>query len=501
MTKQEYMNKLREKLADFDEEIRNEIVSDYEEHFRMGEANGKTEDKICEELGSIDELVDELNKLTGRETKSKGIHIDEEQFKQAAESFSNGMNEAMKNIAGFFGSFAATLSKGTSKFTSNVGEKAGKFSEKAGDFAGEFTEKAGDFAGNVGDKAEEDAKAFKNGFQTAAEKFVNKSEAFAKEVTESYRKSMNKDAAQAAADTPADEDSENRCGAQQEETGRSFSFNFFTDDEKKNTEDGGETPVSSQECSCEDVDSVVVQTDCGDVEIEESDDGRVYFDYQNDGTPNQQLVYRFNFRQEGRTVYAIAKKAPGTTNFFKSMSCPDITVSVKIPAGLKNVSINTMSGDISAEDISVEQMTAKTLSGDIEFENCMAKACEINTMSGDVTLNDCTFVSGSCNTVSGDVEADDCNLQDVFVKTTSGDIEFTDVTAGDLSAEAVSGDIEIELADCEGYLAHVKTTCGDVSLNYNDESIEIIRSGSYVLGDGQVKLNLTSVSGDISVEG
>ena len=158
-------------------------------------------------------------------------------------------------------------------------------------------------------------------------------------------------------------------------------------------------------------------------------------------------------------------------------------------------------GDSSAEDISVEQLTAKTLSGDIEFENCMAKACEINTMSGDVTLNDCTFVSGSCTTVSGDVEADDCNLQDVFVKTTSGDIEFTDVTAGDLSAEAVSGDIEIELADCEGYLAHVKTTCGDVSLNYNDESIEIIRSGSYVLGDGQVKLNLTSVSGDISVEG
>ena len=76
MTKQEYMDKLREKLAGFDEDIRNEIFTDYEEHFTMGAANGKTEEQICEELGSIDELVDELNKLTGKEQKSgKGIHI------------------------------------------------------------------------------------------------------------------------------------------------------------------------------------------------------------------------------------------------------------------------------------------------------------------------------------------------------------------------------------------------------------------------------------------
>ncbi|MBR5733656.1 MAG: DUF1700 domain-containing protein, partial [Lachnospiraceae bacterium] len=180
MTKQEYMDKLREKLAGFDEDIKNEIFTDYEEHFTMGAANGKTEDQICEELGSIDELVDELNKLTGKTDKSKGIHIDEEQLKQAADNFTKTMNDTAKNIASFLGSFAATVTKGTSKFTSNVGDTAGTAFNN-------FTDKAEDFA-----------KAFAEGFENVAGKVKDKSGAFAKEVSESFNRAMNKDAADAA---------------------------------------------------------------------------------------------------------------------------------------------------------------------------------------------------------------------------------------------------------------------------------------------------------------
>ena len=226
----------------------------------------------------------------------------------------------------------------------------------------------------------------------------------------------------------------------------------------------------------------------------------MHVQYENDGTTNQKLAYGFDFRQEGSTIYAVAKKRPGTSNFFKSMSCPDITVTVQIPEGLKNVAVRTLSGDVNASDINVAQMSISTMSGDVDLDNCIASECAISTMSGDIGFSDCSFVGGKCSTVSGDINADDSTLQHFEAKTTSGDIDLDEATASDLIAETISGDIDVELAGGNGYLAHVKTTCGDVRLDYNDETIEIIRSGSYVMGAGEIKLKLTSVSGDITVE-
>ena len=481
MTKQEYMDKLREKLAGFDEDIRNEIFTDYEEHFTMGAANGKTEEQICEELGSIDELVDELNKLTGKEQKSgKGIHIqiDEEQFKQAADNISKTMSDTAKNIAGFLGSFAATVTKGTTKFTSNVGDTAGTVFNNISDKAGDF------------------AKAFAEGFENVAGKVKDKSGAFAKEFSDSFNRSMNKDAAEAATKS-APETEEDPCAP---------FFNQAEGETAQDTEDAG--CVREETCdeegsklfTAEKCDSIVIQTDCGDVVAEASEDGSVHVEYENDGTTNQKLAYGFDFRQEGSTIYAVAKKRPGTSNFFKSMSCPDITVTVQIPEGLKNVAIRTLSGDVNASDINVAQMSISTMSGDVDLDNCIASECEISTMSGDIGFSDCSFVGGKCSTVSGDISSDDSTLQHFEAKTTSGDIDLDETTTRDMNAETISGDIDIELAAGDGYLAHVKTTCGDVRLDYNDETIEIIRSGSYVMGAGEIKLNLTSVSGDITVE-
>ncbi len=538
MNKQEYMNELNEKLAGFDEEIRKEIESDYEEHFRMGQLNGKSEDQICAELGNIDELVDELNKLTGKETR-KGIHIDEDQIRQAADNLANEMNDAMKNLAGFLGRLSASVSRGTGKFTSNVGETASRFvdkaGEKAGDFAGKVGEKAGEFAGcftekagDFTDKAEEYAQAFKKGFEAAADKIASGSKAFAKEVAENYRRSMNREAGEAAAEAGNEPD-----GAA-EEDGSDIDLFFGVGNSNEGEAAGEVNYVCEEEC-----DSVVIETDCGDVTLEPSEDSKVHFNYENNGSMNQQLAYKFNFRQEGRTVFVSAKKQSGSSNFFRSISCPDITVTASLPEGLKNVSVHAMSGDIKAEevkadqitlstksgdveldsiharsaevqtlsgdinasDISVDHFIANTKSGDIEMDNCLTKSLEIFTVSGDLRLDDISAAGAMISGVSGDIDSDDCVIQDFTVKTVSGDVDFSDLKTGSLTAETVSGDIEIALTEADGYLANVKTTSGDVSLDYNDETVQIIRSGSYVLGNGAVKLNISSLSGDISVEG
>jgi len=51
MTKQEFLNTLSEGLKNFPSNERNEILYDYEEHFRIGEASGKSDEEIIGELG------------------------------------------------------------------------------------------------------------------------------------------------------------------------------------------------------------------------------------------------------------------------------------------------------------------------------------------------------------------------------------------------------------------------------------------------------------------
>ena len=46
MTKQEYMDQLKEKLKIFDDELAKEIVDDYESHFHDGNANGRSEEQF-----------------------------------------------------------------------------------------------------------------------------------------------------------------------------------------------------------------------------------------------------------------------------------------------------------------------------------------------------------------------------------------------------------------------------------------------------------------------
>lgn len=57
MNKKEYMDQLENGLSSMSYKDVKEILGEIEEHFSVGIANGKTEDEICNDLGSADELA------------------------------------------------------------------------------------------------------------------------------------------------------------------------------------------------------------------------------------------------------------------------------------------------------------------------------------------------------------------------------------------------------------------------------------------------------------
>ena len=63
MTRNEYMSRLETALNDFSKETQKEVLEDYESHFAIGLENGKSEDEICRELGSVDLFIEELSRM------------------------------------------------------------------------------------------------------------------------------------------------------------------------------------------------------------------------------------------------------------------------------------------------------------------------------------------------------------------------------------------------------------------------------------------------------
>lgn len=60
MNKESYMRELEESMKEFDRELQQEILEDYEGHFMEGAKLGKSEEEICQELGNIQDMAAEL---------------------------------------------------------------------------------------------------------------------------------------------------------------------------------------------------------------------------------------------------------------------------------------------------------------------------------------------------------------------------------------------------------------------------------------------------------
>ncbi len=71
MTKQEYIEKLARALERKAPDMKDEVLEDYETHFTMAMAEGKSEEEICDELGDIDEFVSEFASTEGKKKESK----------------------------------------------------------------------------------------------------------------------------------------------------------------------------------------------------------------------------------------------------------------------------------------------------------------------------------------------------------------------------------------------------------------------------------------------
>lgn len=161
--------------------------------------------------------------------------------------------------------------------------------------------------------------------------------------------------------------------------------------------------------------------------------------------------------------------------------------------------VQTVSGDIIADNACCPQIILQSISGDIEGSD-MAGNVLADTKSGDITLSG-SFVEVKANSMSGDVEL--TGTADLITCTSmSGDVTVEiETLPSELKASSKSGDCCVCIPDGQGFTVNLHTVSGDLNTDFELVGTIGRKSASAVYLDGGSRTyTISSISGDISLE-
>jgi len=435
MTKQEYMEKLAAALEERVPEMKDEVLEDYEAHFNMAMAEGKSEEQICEDLGDIDDFVSEFasmegNKANTGKTFNFNYSFEGKTFEDIVGDFSKGLKEA-----------GDAISKGMTEVVESL---------------------------KTAYKSDEVQNAIKNG-----KTFVNQE--------------MNM-----------------------------FKDKFEVDPVSE--EDIDPEDVSSTSVNTSSIKKIIVDAVIADVTVEKSEDDKVHIEYENNGSLDQQLKYRYYFKEENDTIYTGVKKTLTKAGLFSNAFNPNITLRISIPVEMdsvtvisasgelevsgvkvKNMKLQAASGDMNLEDVECESLMTSTVSGDIKLDNVVAENLAVSTTSGDVVF-DGKSKKTAIKTVSGDIDIETDETFEGSIGTVNGDIDIDADCNFESSISTTNGDVNIKLNNNnDGYSLSFQTVNGDVSVDYDGESHTFSKNGKYDYGEKGTVIYAKTVSGDIEL--
>ncbi|WFR59030.1 DUF4097 family beta strand repeat-containing protein [Anaerocolumna sp. AGMB13025] len=532
MNKTEYLNALKTALKDTDKSVIEEIVSDYEEHFQIGMENGKSEEQICEDLGAIEDLVEEIkevyhtdqkeNKRENKESDENeennknnkfkdwysSIHnLDSEKLGDAINSALDSAGDAISKIdvneisrtlkstfdhaTTSFNNFADNIkNQGFGPFEGNKRNAEGYQENVSKSYEYEETEETN--KNDVSFEAESEA-ADNNDTEFKTEESDNSDMSFKTGTEESDNSDMS-----FKAGTEESDDSNMNFHTEteaQDENHQDIKTEASNSEEPtaKPTEDETETKKGTRKGL-----NLVVDGICADIIVKESADGKLNISYENNGNEKQRQMYEFYSYKEGTTVYAGIRRV-GKAVFLFNFNDHSIHINVELPDYMKDINLKTASGNIKLSNATADRIITSTASGDVLSERINTTELRIKGSSGDIRLEEINSNQINAGTMSGDITVNNLSAKFLSLKSSSGDIGAKNIKADVIDCKPTSGHLKMDMV--EAGECQIRSTSGDINIHeftMNNADISSI-SGTIkipqIIGDG---LRVTSVSGDIS---
>lgn len=185
-----------------------------------------------------------------------------------------------------------------------------------------------------------------------------------------------------------------------------------------------------------------------------------------------------------------------------------------IPKDVKEIVINSRSGDVEVNNLRLESIDINSNSGDYYLSNVDASTIVLKTKSGDIELRNVASLKLNASSISGDLSVRG-SIQDILAVSTSGDIDVTSQNTSSLITKSVSGDIDIDVVGSYGKVEGY-TVSGDIDMKVPNKDMTLYANtisgdidiyadyrnptkSQYIIGEGKAEVSLETKTGDITV--
>jgi hypothetical protein len=225
--------------------------------------------------------------------------------------------------------------------------------------------------------------------------------------------------------------------------------------------------------------------------------------------------YRIILQQRGDHIIASVEDKRSGRNY-KADAGIEFNFVIQTPSDA-SVEVQTMTGDISVSGISGKHYI-RNHTGNIDLWRVSGET-RVSSTAGTLTVGDnhgtlfMKTVTGNVNvdrssgeirlkTIEGNVELHEISGT-LVTSTTTGNIfsDFTEVSEG-VFIETISGNIDLVIPRLNGYqitAAAMEFNFDELNLSQSEMDVEF-RNASLTIRDGQIPINLSSVSGKITVK-
>lgn len=450
-------------MAGYPQEFQNDILETFELHFTDGISEGKTEEEVIQELGSVEEVMENIRTMyaetdqSSSQSRKTETQNDSSPFETASEEFNRSMNSFSEGLRQSLNSLNEMISRKVSKAAQSV--------DKAVNEAMEQREKHPD--------------DFNFEFHFDPESSSSREN----------RKTGTLDAAQITNIVV-------ESGDQQAEVslkpGESLSYVF--------------NPNVSVFSKPEEL-LVVVSGDTAVFQITSESSLHLGARLEIMVPSNVRII-----RAKGRNLDLSASALT-----LQELSCDQISGDTDLSQiGASRLVVFSHSGDLTMDSCHIDTMNVSLSSGDFSGRE-LTGDLTVKAQSGDLSLDGMTG-SLTAELKSGDAEITRAEGSKAEVRSVSGEVEFTG-TYETMYLSSGSGDVSLT---CGQQVRDVllQSTCGDLELDRREAGDDICiqvhcgigdfenRTGlphtsyssrSYSIGNGSRKFFLKTVSGDIEV--
>lgn len=212
----------------------------------------------------------------------------------------------------------------------------------------------------------------------------------------------------------------------------------------------------------------------GSVTVEPGDVQEITFLESGNGTDKYEMVWK----QSGDELVIQYSKDSSIAGFGLHFGDGSKDLTVTVPRGwvCDSLELDTASTDLTVRDMIIREMEIDSASGTAKFENCTVSSLDVDTASGDVTF------TGSLNEL--DFEAASASFTGVLEN-----------VPDKVKMDSMSGGLTLTLPEDAGFTVSLDAMSSDFSSDFPT----VKKNKSYVCGDGHCKIEVSAMSGDVSI--